>query len=214
MDEPDKSQTAVIILAAGNSTRLGKPKQLLEFQGKTLIRRAAETALAAGCENVVVVLGANSDRIKKEIENLPLKIVINENWESGMSSSIKTGLEKLLETEPNPSSVILTLCDQPLVDAKTILRLIETRHKTQKKIVACEYRETLGVPVIFSREMFKELLNLQGDAGAKFLIKKYLSDAAKIPVPEAAIDIDTAEDYEKLKNSETRKEDLIKRGLF
>ncbi|MGI8467565.1 MAG: nucleotidyltransferase family protein, partial [Pyrinomonadaceae bacterium] len=162
MDKTNKSRIGIVILAAGASVRLGKPKQLLQFQRKSLIRRAAENSLATGCENVAVVLGANAEKIKKEIENLPLEIVINENWQNGMSSSIKTGLEKLSEIQPNLSAVILMLCDQPFVDAEMILRLIKTRRETQKMIAASDYKNTTGVPAIFSREMFEELLNLQG----------------------------------------------------
>ena len=203
MAEANKSKVGIVILAAGASSRLGKSKQLLKFRGKTLIRRAADAALATGCENIVVALGANAAAVKREIENLPLEIVVNENWESGMSSSIETGLKKLLKLQSNLSAVVLMLCDQPFVDAKTILRLVETRRETQKAIIAGEYKNTVGVPAVFSRRLFGELLDLQGDAGARFLIKKYAdSEVAKISVPEAAIDIDTAEDYEKLKNSD------------
>ncbi|MGI9036712.1 MAG: nucleotidyltransferase family protein [Pyrinomonadaceae bacterium] len=204
MNEANNPRIGIVILAAGASTRLGRPKQLLKFQGKSLISRAAETAIAADCGNVVVVLGANAEVVKKEIENLPLEIAFNENWQSGLSSSIKIGLKKLLEIENNLSAVVLTLGDQPLVDAEIILRLVKTRRKTQKMIAACEYENATGVPAIFSREMFAELLNLQTDAGARVLIKKYAaSEVAKIAVPEAAIDIDTMEDYEKLLDSET-----------
>ncbi|MGI8554933.1 MAG: nucleotidyltransferase family protein [Pyrinomonadaceae bacterium] len=201
MDKVNKSRIGIIILAAGASTRLGKPKQLLDFQGKSLIRRAAENALAAECEITAVVLGANFHEIKKKIEDLPVEILVNKNQQSGMGSSVKAGLEKLLEIEPNLSSVILMLCDQPLVNTASILRLVKTQHETRKKIAASEYKKTLGVPAIFSRELFDELLNLQGDTGAKFLIKKYaVSEVAKVSAPEAAVDVDTAEDYKNLEN--------------
>ena len=200
MDAANKLPVGIIILAAGGSTRLGKPKQLLQFQGKSLIRRAAENALATKCGKIVITLGASGVEIKKEIENLPLEIVINGNWQSGMSSSIKTGLKKLLEIQTDSSAVILMLCDQPFIDTEMILRLVQTQHETRKKIVACEYEKTLGVPAIFAREIFDELLSLQGDTGAKFLIEKHLhSEVANISVPEAAFDVDTAEDYEELK---------------
>ena len=199
MDAANKSRIGIIILAAGASTRLGQPKQLLKFRNKTLIRHAVETALATECEKIIVVLGENADEIKKQIEDLPIEIADNKNWQSGMSSSIKTGLEKLYDEEL--SAVVFMLCDQPLISSETILHLIETQAKTQKKIVASEYKNDLGVPAGFSHEVFEELLNLQGDTGAKFLIKKYFpSDSAKISAPEAEFDIDTLEDYQNLQS--------------
>jgi molybdenum cofactor cytidylyltransferase len=200
MDAINRSKIGIIILAAGASTRLGRPKQLLKFRDKTLIEKIAETALKTNL-NTVVVLGANAEKIKTAIENLPVKIAINENWQSGMASSIVTGLEKSLEIEPNLSAVILLLCDQPFITKATILRLVESREETNKTIIASEYKNMLGVPALFSREVFKELLNLEGDVGARFLIKKYESEnLAKISVPEAAFDIDTEEDFERVLN--------------
>lgn len=189
----------MILLAAGASNRLGNsPKQLLEFRGKTLIRRAAENALASACAKICVVLGANAEAIKREIGGLQIEIVVNENWQSGMSSSLKCGLEKLLEAAPNLSAVVVTLADQPLIDSAIINNLIEAFSETQKPVIAGEYAETVGVPAIFARSLFDELLNLSADAGAKQIIKKYAASAGKIPVPEAAFDVDTREDYENL----------------
>jgi molybdenum cofactor cytidylyltransferase len=189
----------VIILAAGSSRRLGEPKQLLEFEGKTLLRRAAETALAANAQKVVVVLGANSKIFRNEIVDLPLQITINQNWAKGMSGSIRIGLQRLLEIEPDLSAIVLLLCDQPFVTTKTIRRLIEKYQETKKLVVASEYDETFGVPALFAREMFNELLALKGDAGARFLIKKQAaSGLAKILAQEAAFDVDTRADYQLL----------------
>jgi molybdenum cofactor cytidylyltransferase len=193
------SSLALILLAAGASNRLGNfPKQLLEFRGETLIRRAAENALASKCQNVCVVLGAQAENIKREIEDLPVASVVNENWKHGMSSSLKCGLEKLLEIEPELSAVVVMLADQPLVDSAIINRLIEVFLATQKPVIAAEYAETVGVPAIFSRSLFDEILNLSADAGAKQIIKKYAASIEKFPVPEAAFDVDTQQDYENL----------------
>ncbi len=189
------------MLAAGASRRLGNsPKQLLEFRGKTLIRRAAENALASRCDKICVVLGANAEKIEREIGDLPLEIVVNEDWASGMGASLKCGLEKLLEAAPNLSAVVVTLGDQPLIDAGIIDNLIEAFLKTQKPIVASEYEETVGVPAIFARSLFDELANLAAEepGGAKRIIEKYAASVEKIPVPEAAFDIDTRADYENL----------------
>ena len=194
----------IIVLAAGASVRLGEPKQLLKCSGKTLLRRAVETALASVCRPVVVVLGANVEKIKSEIEGLSLEIVLADDWASGMSASIHAGLKKLLKVEPALSAVVLMLCDQPFVTTETIERLIEAHEKTKMPIIACEYENTIGAPALFARALFGELLNLQGEAGAKAVIKKHEKEIAKIIAPEAAFDVDTPEDQLRLQNYELR----------
>lgn len=190
-------EIGIIILAAGESRRLGEPKQLLEFEGKTLLRRAVEAAIETNFKTVVV-LGANFKEIKVEIENSDIEICFNENWQNGMSSSLKTGLQKLIESAPNLSAVIVSLCDQPFVNSKVFIDLAETFEKTNAPIVASEYSQTIGVPALFSRSVFDELLNISSENGAKTIIKKYLSQTKKISVPQAEIDIDTHEDYQKI----------------
>ena len=191
----------ILILAAGASSRLGEAKQLLKFEGKTLLRRAAETALAANQYLVAVVLGFNADVLKTEIEDLPLEIVAATDWQDGMSRSISAGLRRLTETAPDLSAAVVMLCDQPLITLQTIEKLIEEYQKTGKAIVAAEYNETIGVPALFAREKFDELLALKGDAGARSLIKKQAaSELAKIAVPEAAFDVDTPTDYKNLRD--------------
>jgi molybdenum cofactor cytidylyltransferase len=189
----------IVILSAGASARLGKPKQLLKFGEKTLLRRAAETALATNCRPVIAVLGAHAEIIKAEIADLPLQIVFNNLWQEGMSASIKAGLKECLRIEPGIEAVILMLCDQPFVISKTLARLIEAYQATKKPVAACEYNHTAGVPALFAREVFSELMNLQGEAGAKAVIKKFAaSDLAKVAAPEATVDVDTTADYENL----------------
>jgi molybdenum cofactor cytidylyltransferase len=143
-------------------------------------------------------LGANAETLKREIDDLAIEIVVNENWANGMSASLKCGLGKLLEVEPNLSAAVVALCDQPLIDSAIINRLVEVFRETQNQIVAAEYAETIGVPAIFARSMFDELMNLPGDGGAKQIIKKYAASLGKISVPEAAFDVDTRKDYENL----------------
>lgn len=190
----------IIILAAGASTRMnGVPKQLLEFEGKTLLRRAAEIALSCCVARpIVVVLGANASKLLPEIKDLPVLPTINENWASGMGSSIKTGLSVLLAENTDIEAAILMLCDQPFVTPETLNRLVETYQKTKSPIVACQYADTTGVPALFAREMFAELSNLQGDVGAKAVIKKHPADIVQMPTPEAAFDVDTQADFQKL----------------
>lgn len=197
MKLPESPKIGVIILAAGSSTRMdGKPKQMLEFEGRTLLRRAAETALEAGF-SAVVVLGANADRMRKEIDDLPLEIAFNENWENGLASSVKTGL-RILEKK-NPDAVIVTLCDQPLVAKEVLHRLRNAFCATNKPIAASRYDRTAGVPALFAREIFNELKSLQNDEGAKKIIKKDERRIVLVDVPEAAFDVDTRQDFERLK---------------
>jgi molybdenum cofactor cytidylyltransferase len=189
----------LILLAAGESKRFGGlPKQLLKIQGKSLLRHATETALKSSAETVCVVLGANAEKIKPEIENLPVRICINEKRSGGLSSSLKKGLKKLLETDPSLAAVCVMLADQPRVNAKNLSNLINIFQTEKPLIVASEYAGTVGVPAIFSRDLFGEIFALKSSNGAKMLILKRLASVRKTPLPEAAFDIDTPADYEKL----------------
>ena len=197
MKTPVNPKIGLIILAAGSSSRMkGEPKQMLKFQGKTLLRRAAETALRAEFSPTVVVLGANQEKLRAEIENLPLTIAVNENWQSGMSSSIKTGVSALLKE--NPDAAVVMLCDQPLVTTEVLQRLRAAFIKTKKPIAASRYENTIGVPALFASEIFDELLNLQNDEGAKKIIMQNESRVAPVAAPEAAFDVDTLQDFEEL----------------
>jgi len=193
----ERLKIGIIILAAGSSSRMnGEPKQMLEFRGKTLLRRAAETALQLRF-STAVVLGANSQNLRKEIEDLPLKIAFNDDWESGISSSIKKGLSAL--SKEKLDAVIVALCDQPLVTTEVLRRLCDVFIETGKPIAACEYENTVGVPALFAREIFAELETLQAGEGAKKIIKKDMRRTALVAAPEAAFDVDTLQDFEKLK---------------
>lgn len=189
-------------MAAGASARLGEPKQLLRFGEQSLLRCAAQVAISLENQKTVVVLGANREKIIHEIADLPIEIAVNEDWQSGMSRSIKSGLQKLLETAPHCAAAILMLCDQPFVGEQTLRKLIQKFAATKKPIVACEYAKTVGVPALFAPETFGDLLNLQGEAGARFVIQKFAAAGlAKIAAPEAAFDVDTIEDYRRLLNA-------------
>lgn len=187
-----------ILLAAGGSSRMGQPKQLLVYKGKTLLRRAVEILIHSACGPVAVVLGAETDQSKNEIKDLPVHTVFNENWQAGMSSSIKAGLEYLLQSEPEISAVVITLCDQPNVASSHIDKLVAKFRETKKSIVAAEYNNVIGVPALFSRDLFDELLKITGDKGAREIIAKYADTLTTIPLPEAALDIDTTADLAKI----------------
>ncbi|MFV5684221.1 nucleotidyltransferase family protein [Flavobacterium sp. GB2R13] len=190
----------IIILAAGNSSRLGKPKQLLQYNGNTLLR---ETLLQANLLHntfVLVVTGAYKVVIEKNLDLLEVQVVHNPNWEMGMASSISVGLDRLCMLKPNLNFCIFAVCDQPYVTAGVFEDLIEQHNKTGKGIVASEYADTLGTPVLFSSRYFNELLNLKGNEGAKKMLQYYKEDVASVIFEKGAIDIDTLDDYNNLIN--------------
>lgn len=194
-------QVGLILLAAGESRRMGTPKQLLSYQGDSLIRHATKEAIASECKEVMVVLGAYGDRISPKLNNLPVHICNNTQWQKGMSSSISTGVKSLLEIIPNLDAVIIALGDQPLITAKIYDRLIKNYRKNKIKAIASTYTETIGVPALFDYNLFSELCNLEGYGGAKQLLQRYTKPEHNLTIPEAAIDLDTPADYQKLLKS-------------
>ena len=192
-------KTAVILLAAGSSSRLGRPKQLVDFQGKKLIQKAVEEARKCKAESMVVVLGWNPDLIKTGFYSDQIPWVVNPNWEEGMASSMQAGLRFLMDKE-QPEQVILMLVDQPFVDSKLLDRLIEEKANSGKGIVACSYSETLGVPAIFDQQYLQELLQLKSSEGAKKVILKNKSDVFAVDFSLGSVDLDTAEDLIRLEN--------------
>ncbi len=188
---------ATILLAAGNSTRLGQPKQLILANGESLVRRMAQQALALQAGPVVVVLGASQDRIRKELTGLAVTIVINPTWSNGMASSIHVGLRSLDWETTEAFLVVLT--DQPYVTSTLLQQLIDTRNSTGRGIIASRYAEpdgVLGVPALFDSHYRREFLNLTGDTGARKLIQQYASDSTSISFALATIDLDTPADLQ------------------
>ena len=186
------SSTSILILAAGNSSRLGLPKQLLQFQGKSLLRHAAEIALATHPAEVACVLGFESDRMKHELDDLAVRLVLNHGWQEGVASSVREGILSLPVTI---DSTVITLCDQPFVTSSHLVSLISACG-VEKPISATGYENTVGVPACFAHSVFSELLDLHGDAGAKKVINSDPARVNAIPFPEAGIDIDTLRDYQ------------------
>jgi molybdenum cofactor cytidylyltransferase len=187
-----------IILAAGGSTRMGGPKQLLKFEGTTLLRRAASSAIEAGCDPVIVVTGSASKDVSGEIAGLDVHEIFNAEWPTGMASSIKVGIEEITRIEAVLDAVVIMVCDQPHVTAGLMSLLITAYRSTKKSIVASTYGEDFGVPALFDKKHFAELAELEGDRGAKAIIKKHAPDAEFVDFPEGVIDVDTVEDFTKL----------------
>src|ERR1700754_68094 len=163
---------SLIILAAGESSRMGQPKQNLVFNGKTLLQRAVETGQESKWENIIVVLGANSSEITPIAGTITL---YNQDWAEGMASSIRRAIVEV-NNDLSVDKVIIMLCDQPFVSATLLNAMIDKQSETGKPIVACTYNHTIGVPVLFKRDFFSELLLLQGDEGAKKILKNHADD--------------------------------------
>ena len=188
----------ILILAAGSSSRLGHPKQLVKINGKTLLQKITETAIASDYSPVAVVLGAYLKKIKPFIENMPVHILENKNWENGMGSSIACGMNFLINKFPKLNAVVILVCDQYLLSEKNILDLVEKYKKTETDIIASKYGNTIGVPALFSKNKFEELLKLNEKVGAKKIINKYLGSTAIVDFSDGVFDLDTEEDLLKL----------------
>jgi molybdenum cofactor cytidylyltransferase len=188
---------AIVILAAGASKRLGQPKQFLEFQKQSLVKRLVIEA-KKNTETVVVVTGYGHDQMVKELNGEDVHIIENKDWAQGMGSSIKEGMRYLKSLERNVAAVILAVCDQPFVTATLFAAMIDLHKHSGKKIVACSYADSVGTPVLFERTYFEALQQLSGSEGAKKIVQQYADDVALIPFPLGVIDIDTQGDYEAL----------------
>ena len=189
-----------LIFAAGESSRLGQPKQLIQFRGKSLVRRMVDAAKKARCSPTVAVIGSDREEVGRELKAEGAIIVENQNWRLGIGTSIRVGMRRLIDKAPTLEAVVLLVCDQPFVDARAIARLIRLREKTKRAIVASRYANTLGVPALFDRSCFQELLVLDNATGAKTVILSNRERVAEFPFPEGKIDIDTASDYKKLRS--------------
>ena len=189
---------AAVILAAGQSGRLGKPKQLLKYQNKTFLQHAIDTAKQSSVQSVVVVLGSNADIILNETDTSGIDIVKNDDWQNGIASTIRCGIEKLISLDNIIDAAILMVCDQPFVTPDLLDNLIRGQAETGKPIIASEYDVTVGTPALFHKQLFSELMELQGDIGAKKIMVQNSDLLATISFSKGSIDIDTIDDYKAL----------------
>tara|TARA_R110000782_G_scaffold45916_2_gene101785 strand:- start:2355 stop:2957 length:603 start_codon:yes stop_codon:yes gene_type:complete len=185
-----------IILAAGESSRFGSPKQLANWHENNLLQHTISITESFFDKNIIVVLGANAELIQSRVTESKITIEKNNDWQSGISSSIRAGIKALPE---NADAVMILLCDQPLLEKSSLKKLIHLWQQQRNSIVASEYQETIGVPAIFPAAFFSHLETLQGDKGAKQLLISMKEQVLTIPVPEASIDIDTQNDFNNLK---------------
>jgi molybdenum cofactor cytidylyltransferase len=193
------SRIALILLAAGGSTRMGVCKQLLPFRGQPLVRHAANTALATNLP-VTVVLGDQAHACRDALAGLDLAIVTNPVWKRGMGGSLRAGIENALARDPTISAILIHLSDQPFVTSENLRALVEAHHHTQRPLIAAEYNNTIGPPALVAEPYLTQLRHSTHDqGGAKPLLNTAPPrDLHKIPLPQAQIDLDTPEDYNTL----------------
>ncbi len=187
--------TGIIILAAGNSSRLGLPKQLLEFEGESLLKRISRESLAVPDVVVTLVIGAYPDPIHSTLQHSNVSIVIYPRWATGLSSSVIVGLKDMLDNQPLLDRCIISLCDQPFVDQHVFQQLLQLADSSGKGIVATGFAGTWGAPVLFEKKYFDRLMQLEGQKGAKKLAEQYPDDRAIFLYEPAKYDVDTQEDY-------------------
>ena len=198
------SNIAVVILAAGASTRMRTPKQLLKWNSSTLIEHTIKTALNSSAKEIIVVLGANFESIISKIEQYPITILNNEAWKVGLGKSLAFGINYIKQSNKNFNACLVTLADQPFIDAEFLNTLINEFQPNKKQIIATSYNnEKQGVPVIFDEFYFDELLKLNDDSGAKQLLNKYKSSLKTFKPDIENVDLDTKSDYETLYKKST-----------
>lgn len=197
-------RAAGLLLAAGGSRRMGRPKQLLEWRGQSLARRATEALVASRCERVVVVLGAHAEAVKASLAGLPIEFVNHPGWRQGVGTSIRAGTTAIEVTDTADTNganrfdaIVVALIDQPHVDAAlhdALVAGIEAGHA----LAACNYAGILGAPAAFGREHFRSLRGLSGDRGAQAILRAHPETVWQVPFPAGAVDVDTQETYERL----------------
>ena len=196
MHHDPTATVGLLLLAAGSSSRLARPKQLLPYQGRTLLRHAAEVAAASPCRPLVLVTGALHDELLPEIDGLPFHVVRNDSWADGMGGSIAAGLAELETAAESPpvDAVLVMLCDQPLLTPEVLGQLIVQFQASGQEVVASAYAGTQGVPALFSRAIFPQLLALRGASGARELLQQY-AHLPPVDFPGGATDVDTEAQY-------------------
>ena len=177
---------------------MGRPKQLLPYNGKSLLAHPVDTANDADANPVIVVVGANAALMEKDINEKKVHVTENTEWNEGMASSVRCGIKTLLQIAPGSDAAIIMVCDQPFVSPALLNELIAEQKNTGKSIVTSQYENAIGPPALFHKTVFPELLALKGDAGARKIIEKSETDVATVSFAKGEIDIDTESDYKAL----------------
>jgi molybdenum cofactor cytidylyltransferase len=187
----EASSIGAILLAAGASTRLGTPKQLVEIEGEPLVVRQARLLLGIGSASVVVVSGANSEAVEAALAKLPVKLVHNPDWRLGMGRSLACGIGAMPE---RARAALVILCDQWRLDTVDLNRLVKAWAPNPLAAVSASYEGIQGVPAILPRAMFERLARLEGDSGARRILRRWKGQVVEIPLENASPDLDRPED--------------------
>jgi len=193
----NRKRVAALLLSAGGSSRMGHPKQLIEIDNVSLIKRAAQTAISSCCDHLYVIVGAQNNAIRNELAEMDVTIVPNPNWQKGIGSSIHIGIRAIKSENDSIDAVIILLVDQPAVNV-SLLNQLTKKFENGSTLVASSYADTIGVPALFSRTYFNELENLPNEQGAKCILKKYIKKVTKISFDKGVYDIDEPMDLERI----------------
>lgn len=187
------ARIAIVILAAGTARRFGALKQLQCIEGRSLVRRAADAAIATGLP-VHVVTGAEHEAVAAQLAGIAVGIAHNLEWTRGMGHSLAFGVRSVVTASPSPDAVLVMLADQPMVSAEDLAELVREHRAHPLAIVAADYGERLGPPCLFPAPHFEALMTLDGDQGARAVLHANRAAVRALPMPHAAVDVDTPED--------------------
>ncbi len=185
----------VVILAAGAASRIGMAKMLLPYAGQTILGHIVQEVQALDPATICLVTGKYSNEIQMALGATSVDIRPFSNWQAGMAASIKFGMACILEKEPNIDAILFVVSDQPFLERQLLFRMVKAFQETGKGIVAAQYQEQFGTPVLFHARYIPQISNLEGDRGAKKLVEHQLDNLALVDFPLGAFDIDTVEDY-------------------
>lgn len=198
----ESANIGVVILAAGSSSRLGRPKQLVEFQNKPLLQHVIDAINPFQFRSSFLVLGSNVDQIQKSINPENVTLLHNENWSEGIASSIRLGVSESIKLNDSLDGILFLLSDQPFVNKELIGELLEKHLNEDQQITACSYKDNIGVPAILGKSFFPHLLELRGDVGAKKIIAQNSANVQCVVFKEGSFDVDTEKDVQELLDKE------------
>ena len=189
------------MLAAGSSDRLGEPKQLLTYKGRSFLKNMIAAAREAQLDPIVVVLGSHAPAIANTIEDEAVQVVENKEWKEGIASSIRYGIGELEKMSPAVDAAILMVCDQPHLTSNVLKDIRLAQQESGKPVVAAYYNGIAGTPTLFHKSLFPDLLLLTGDRGARKFLREHADLMTTVSFPLGIVDIDTKDHYEKLKEN-------------
>jgi molybdenum cofactor cytidylyltransferase len=191
-------RVSAVILAAGTSSRMGRPKQLLALGDRTVLEQTLAHVQAAALHEIVLVLGAGAEAIRRQLPSQELKIVVNQAYQHGIAGSLRAGL---LAVDAQSDAALIILGDQPFIRSRTMDRIVEEYHHSRAKIVIPLHQGKRGNPVLLDRSVFSEVMALEGDVGSRAIFANHPDEIVKVEVEDAGIllDLDEPADYQRLK---------------